>query len=75
MRRFLLHRTSDATGMSGTGVVAEGVQFLDGNIAMHWLSTHTSTAIYADIIDVETIHGHHGDTTVVWLDDDHRATW
>jgi hypothetical protein len=35
MRRFELHRTEDLTGVSGTGVVAEGVKFTKTRIV--WL--------------------------------------
>lgn len=69
MRRFALVRDVDSTGISGTGVVAEGVEFTDGTIAMRWLSEHTSTAIYRSAADVETIHGHNGETWIAWVED------
>lgn len=69
MRRFHLQRDVDVTGVSGTGAVAEGVQFTDGSCALRWRSEHTSTAVYASIGDVETIHGHNGATRVVWVDE------
>lgn len=68
MRRFQLQRNEDVSGMSGVGVVAEGVEFSDGRVSMTWLSTHTSMVIYQNIKEVNTIHGHEGRTTVVWLD-------
>lgn len=68
MRRFELHRFQDATGISGTGVVAQGVQFDDGTCAMRWLSTHRSTALYETARDVQLIHGHGGLTRLVWVD-------
>lgn len=67
-RRFQLDRREDATGVSGTGVVAEGVQFTDGSAALRWLSRYTSTAAYASMADLEAIHGHNGATRVIWLD-------
>jgi hypothetical protein len=67
MRLFQLERAVDETGVSGTGVVAQGVEFDDGTVAMRWLSEHTSTAIYEHIGDVETIHGHNGATKIEWL--------
>jgi hypothetical protein len=69
LRRFELHREDDETGISGTGVVAHGVEFYDRTIAMRWITLHTSTALYASISDVEAIHGHNGKTQVVWLDE------
>ncbi len=68
MRRFQLHRIEDASGVSGTGVVAQGIEFDDGHCAMRWLTATASTAFYATVADLETIHGHEGRTKVVWLD-------
>lgn len=66
MRNFYLQRSVDSTGVSGTGKVAEGVQFSNGWCAMTWLSKHTSVAFYTSIDEVITIHGHHGNTEVVF---------
>lgn len=68
MRRFHLDRTQDATGVSGTGRIAEGVQFHDGQCALKWLTSVNSVAIYPDIYAVNTIHGHDGQTHIVWDD-------
>lgn len=68
MRTFTLQRTVDISGVSGTGVVAEGVEFSDGTAALRWRSGLASTAVYASVEDLVAIHGHHGATTVVWLD-------
>lgn len=67
-RRFHLIRNEDATGVSGTGTVAEGIEFTDGSVSLRWLTTTTSTAIYNSVQDVETIHGHGGRTLVQWID-------
>lgn len=64
---FVLVREEDATGVSGTGMVAEGIQFTDGTCAMRWRTAVRSTAFYASIEDVEHIHGHDGKTKVEWL--------
>lgn len=69
MRIFVLVRDEDETGVSGTGTVAEGVQFSDGRIAMRWLTETTSTAIYDSLLDLIKIHGHNGKTRVVWNED------
>lgn len=68
MRRFLLKRTEDIHGVSGTGYVAEGVEFDDGSVAMSWLTDTSSIGIYRSVADVETIHGHEGRTTIKWID-------
>jgi hypothetical protein len=69
MRRFQLHRSEDVTGLSGTGIVAEGLQFTAGGCVIMWLSEHTSLGIYASIQEIEAIHGHGGKTIVKWIDD------
>lgn len=67
-RRFKLIRDEDPTGISGTGYVAQGVEFDDGTCAMRWLSQHRSTAVYADMADLAAIHNHNGLTQIVWDD-------
>jgi hypothetical protein len=66
MVRFHLHRREDESGVSGTGVVAEGAQFSDGRCVLHWLTAVSSIAIYDSIDDLVAIHGHGGKTTVIW---------
>lgn len=68
LRRFELHRDEDETGVSGVGVVAEGVTFSDGYAALRWKTDTTSTAIYKSMDDVEYIHGHGGKTRIVYID-------
>ena len=66
MIRFHLHRREDESGISGTGIVAEGVCFSDGRCVLRWLTELSSIGIYASIDDVEAIHGHKGKTIVQW---------
>ncbi len=66
MKRFQLVREEDETGISGTGVVAEGVQSTNGKCVLFWLSELKSVAIYDSIEELEAIHGHQGKTKVVW---------
>lgn len=68
MRRFELHRVEDKTGVSGTGVIAEGVVFSDGTATLRWKTQYRSTGFYASVDDLEAIHGHGGTTKIVWLD-------
>lgn len=68
MRRFYLQRDQDATGVSGTGRVAEGVIFSNGWVALTWLTQFTSVVFYPAIEHVEHIHGHQGLTRIVYLD-------
>jgi hypothetical protein len=69
MRRFNLVRRVDESGVSGTGLVAEGIEFGDGTVAMRWKSReHHSTSLWDSIDDLIAIHGHGGMTTVGWID-------
>ena len=70
MIRFHLHRQEDESGVSGTGVVAEGVRFSDGRCVLRWLTRVSSIAIYNSIEDVEAIHGHGGKTIIQWEETD-----
>ncbi len=67
-RRFALQRNEDASGVSGTGGVASGIEFPDGQVAMRWNTVTASTGIYESIEDVIAVHGHEGRTEVVWID-------
>ena len=67
MRLFKLQRKVDCSGVSGTGVVAEGVEFDDGQVVLRWLTAHASTGVYKNWEDVEWVHGHQGATEIVWL--------
>lgn len=84
IRRFELHRDLDITGISGAGVVADGVQFPNDEILtwadgtrttlpagwcrITWRGEHASTVLWPSLDDVIAIHGHGGATRVVWLD-------
>lgn len=69
-RVFELHRDVDETGISGTGVVAEGVVFRDGVAALRWLTEWPSSVCYYErgLESIEAIHGHNGKTRIVWMD-------
>lgn len=71
MRRFYLKRTEDVSGTSGVGVVAEGVEFVSGWVALTWKTELSSLAWYHSIATVEAIHGHDGRTKVIWVDQAH----
>ena len=68
MRRFRLVRDEDITGVSGTGVVAEGVEFSTGWVALAWLTAINSLVFYPAMANVYHIHGHGGATRVEWVD-------
>ncbi len=68
MRRFVLQRDKDDTGTSGVGVVAEGVEFSNGQVSIHWLSQLESVNVYANAKVLTSLHGHGGNTRIEWLD-------
>ena len=66
MNTFILNRLEDESGVSGTGVVAEGIMWSDRRVALHWVVGTPSTTIFDSIEDVFRIHGHQGKTEIVW---------
>lgn len=67
-RRFHLVRKEDASGISGVGIVAQGVEWSNGFVSMSWLTPISSVCVYTSIHSVEAIHGHDGRTEIVWDD-------
>jgi hypothetical protein len=67
-RRFELVRHADPSGVSGPGIVADGVEFADGTVVMRWTCSRPATSVWASLDDLITIHGHNGRTVVRWLD-------
>jgi hypothetical protein len=66
MRSFILVREEDETGVSGAGVVAEGVEFSNGMCALCWLTPMHSITIFPNVRQLEAIHGHNGRSKVVF---------
>ncbi len=63
-----MNRSKDETGISGTGIVAEGLQFSSKKCVISWLSDTPSIEIYDSIEEVRRIHGHQGETQIKWID-------
>jgi hypothetical protein len=69
-RIFTLQRTTDHTGLSGTGAVAWGIQFPDGRCVTQWRNSPVHVhqlSIFNNIREVSEVHGHGGATRVIWL--------
>jgi hypothetical protein len=66
VRTFYLQRDEDVSGTSGTGAVAVGTVFPNGQCVLYWLTVVSSIGIYQSIADLEKIHGHQGKTKIVW---------
>jgi hypothetical protein len=67
VRSFILERDTDVSGVSGTGVIAEGIQFSTGKCALGWVTQYQSVAVYDNIETLMHIHGHDGKTRLVWI--------
>lgn len=61
-RRFEMHRIEDPTGVSGTGHVADGIEFADGTVAVRWRTEFRSTTFFDSIADLKAVSGHGGKT-------------
>ncbi|MFJ6730043.1 hypothetical protein ACIQPQ_34605 [Streptomyces sp. NPDC091281] len=73
-KTFVVQRDQDVSGVSGEGVVAEGVRFSDGWVATHWLDKppmhEPKTEVWHNpgTEPFEKISGHGGRTRIVWSD-------
>lgn len=68
-RRFHLQRTTDITGVSGTGRVADGVLWPDGTASVRWAGERPSIVFWDHgVADAEHVHGHGGHTAIAWDD-------
>ena len=68
MKIFRLNRKEDIHGNSGTGVVALGVVFPNGKVAMAWRTDLATVTIADSITVIEELHGHNGKTVIEYFD-------
>lgn len=71
-RPFVLARHSDPSGISGTGLVCEGVVWTGGCVTLHWLTDWPSVATFDSLEAVLAVHGHGGATIARFLDESPR---
>lgn len=72
MRRFVIVRTNDPQGMSGTGVVGEGIQLTNGSCAYRFMNTEFVIESFApNVHSIEALHSHlfKEPTEIIWVDD------
>lgn len=62
MRIFQVLRDEDVSGVSGTGLVAEGIEFWDGVVALRWYGEDASTVVWPNLDAAIRVHGHDGRT-------------
>lgn len=65
MYNFYLKRNEDISGISGTGIVAEGTIFYNGKVALIWKSDTPCISIWDGIDHVMKVHGHNGKTEII----------
>lgn len=68
-RRFYLYRREDVSGVSGTGIVADGIMWPDGTASLKWRGDDTSVVFWFTLFSLVKVHGHDGKTAVLWLDE------
>lgn len=67
---FVLRRHEDVTGISGTGIVADGALFPaagKSKAVVRWRGERGSTVTWDNVRHVQEIHGHDGRTTVEFI--------
>jgi len=70
LREYYLQRNEDFSGVSGTGIVAQGVVMPSGKCIHEWSESYvTSHNIYPNINAVQHIHGHEGRTIVKFVNE------
>jgi hypothetical protein len=69
MRTFHVIRIEDVSGVSGTGVIAEGVLFSNGKVFVNWLSMHKIVEMADSVAEWQAVHGHEGRTQIQWDDE------
>lgn len=74
-RRFYLLRQFDKSQVSGLGRVADGVWFSSGWVALGWHGAWAVAHPWPSLAAVRAVHGHEGDTRIVWLDPDRDGRW
>ncbi len=67
MKLFNLHRTIDTSGLSGTGIVAEGVIMSYGKVILCWKGQIQSIVIYDSIDDLIKITCNGGNSCIEYL--------
>jgi len=70
---FTVCRQADESGVSGTGVVIEGVQYATGQVVLHWLTPvpRGSISIFESLTDFKKVHVNphpHNKTIITWSD-------
>lgn len=69
-RVFKMVRNHDETGVSGTGVVLDGIEYPNGMVAVCWRSKTPSVNVYRSFVEFKHLHidAHpSNDTEIHWF--------
>jgi len=69
LRTFHVIRDEDVSGVSGVGVIAEGVLFSSGKVFVNWISMHKIVEMADSVAEWQAVHGHDGRTRISWDDE------
>ena len=79
IRSFTVYRDDDQTGVSGTGVVIEGVKLATGQAVIHWLypPPRGGIAIFDSMDDFIKVHiqPHPANKTIITYEDGEQETF
>lgn len=74
-RRFQMYRHHDVSGVSGTGLIAEGTEYRDGVVSLRWYGEHPSEVWWPSVDEILAVHGHQGATEIRWIDEPPIDYW
>lgn len=77
MRKFLMTRSNDESGVSGTGEVLEGVVFKTGACVVSWLTATSSLGVFNTYDHFLKVHvlSHPTNGTIIMFDDGVKETY
>lgn len=64
---FVIIRETDNTGISGIGIVADGVQFKNGKCVLCWRGKIQTIVIHENIKSVMQLSCSHSKSKIKWL--------
>jgi hypothetical protein len=79
IRTFTVARKNDETGVSGVGVIIEGVEYATGQVVLHWLfpPPRGGIAIFDSLEDFLKVHvhPHPANETIITFEDGEQKTY
>jgi hypothetical protein len=79
IKSFTVYRDDDTTGVSGTGVIIEGVKLASGQAIIHWLypPPRGGIAIFDSMEDFIKVHinPHPSNKTIITYEDGEQETF